>query len=78
MEDTSIKKLWIEDGCISCNQCEDTCPEIFFVEIGGSSTVARNWQSQIATNPALRESAERAARDCPVEVIQVETDRSDG
>ncbi len=69
----SIEKLWIEDGCIACNQCEDTCPEIFFVEIGGSSTVAKDWSVRLAENPGLVQSARQAAGDCPVEVIQIET-----
>lgn len=68
----SIKKLWIEEGCISCNQCEDTCPEIFAVEIGGESTVAGDWRTRLTATPALEDSAKQAARDCPVEVIQIE------
>ena len=28
----TIRKVWIEDACISCNLCEDLVPEVFEVE----------------------------------------------
>ena len=27
----AITKVWIEEGCIVCNACETTCPEVFNV-----------------------------------------------
>jgi len=27
----AIKRVWIEEGCIVCNACETTCPEVFNV-----------------------------------------------
>ncbi|MGK0351739.1 MAG: ferredoxin, partial [Planctomycetota bacterium] len=29
--DTPIKKVWIEEGCISCKLCEDIVPQVFEV-----------------------------------------------
>ena len=33
----AIKKVWIEEGCIVCNACETTAPEVF---IGWDMTVS--------------------------------------
>ena len=30
----AIRKVWIEDACISCNLCEDLVPEVFEVPAG--------------------------------------------
>ena len=27
----SIKRVWVEDDCISCGSCESICPEVFEV-----------------------------------------------
>ena len=29
----AIKKVWIEDGCISCGLCEEMAEEVFEVEL---------------------------------------------
>ena len=29
-----IKRVWIGEGCISCDLCQDMCPEVFLVENG--------------------------------------------
>ena len=32
----AIKRVWIEEGCISCGMSEDNCPEVFKVkDVGG-------------------------------------------
>jgi ferredoxin len=59
----AIKKVWIEDGCISCGLCSDICPEIFRLEdiavvIPGSDAGA--YEAQI----------KEAADSCPTEVIK--------
>src|SRR5690606_35209080 len=28
---SSIRKVWIEEGCISCSLCQDICPDVFEV-----------------------------------------------
>ena len=31
----SIKRVWVEDDCISCGSCESICPEVYLArEIG--------------------------------------------
>ena len=37
----AIKKVWIEEGCISCGNSEDNCPEVFKFE-GVKATVIEN------------------------------------
>lgn len=59
----AILKVWIEEGCISCGQCESTCPEVF--KLKEKSTVIEgvsysDYESQIKD----------AADNCPVEVIK--------
>ena len=69
-----IKKIWIEEGCISCNLCEDTCPTIFEVPIGGYSTVKPGAVELANSDSATGLTAQQAADSCPVEVIQIERD----
>lgn len=69
-----VNKIWIQEGCISCNQCEDTCPEVFEVPIGDTSRVRSGWHELLRTRPELERSARLAAEGCPVEVIQIENE----
>jgi ferredoxin len=58
--------VWIEPGCIVCDLCEDTCPEVFHVTAETSVVLPENrlqW-------PALTENVIRAAEECPVNVIK--------
>ena len=67
----TVLKVWIEPGCIVCNACESSCPEVFHVEVE-SSTVrseALNVEFLAARTAAIRE----AAAECPAEVIKFET-----
>jgi ferredoxin len=67
--DTPIKKVWIEEGCISCKLCEDIVPQVFEVPDDEDCIV----KSDAATHfGPLSEDICQAADDCPVEVIQVE------
>jgi len=67
----SICRVRIEEGCISCKVCEDLAPQVFLVD-GDDTCVVR--PDAAAHFGALRDDIEQAARDCPVEVIQIETD----
>jgi ferredoxin len=58
--------VWIEEGCIACERCVDTCPEVFEMQ----NDVAKvkdniNWSSH-------RIEIKEAAACCPVEVIHYE------
>jgi len=70
----TIKRVWIEEGCISCSVCQDVAPDVFLVEDGEDCIVrpeaARLFGPQ---GDAIRE----AALDCPVEVIQFADDATD-
>jgi ferredoxin len=65
----TIKKIWIDEGCISCNLCEDLCPDVFEVPAGGTSTVLDAWKKCVNTHEDL---IREAADSCPVEVIKID------
>ncbi len=59
----AILKVWIEEDCISCGQCESTCPEVF--KVIEKSTVKEG------VNFSEYEAQIRDAADnCPVQVIK--------
>ena len=67
----SVTKVWIEPGCIVCNACESSCPDVFFVDVESSTirSEALNVEFLGARTAAIRE----AAAECPAEVIKFET-----
>lgn len=82
----AIKRVWIEEGCIVCNACETTCPEVFNVTEDSChirSDVREDGQQDTnlsARSPLkgsfgedLAEQITEAAEGCPVEVIKFET-----
>ena len=62
-----IKRVWIEEGCISCNLCQDVCPEVFLVPDGEDCEVKPDAPAHFSSKD---EEIREAACDCPVEVIQ--------
>jgi len=62
-ENFNIAKVWIEDGCIVCNACEDIYPEVF--DVTEDNCVIR--PSPPLDNGLL---VEEAAEACPVEIIK--------
>lgn len=61
----AIKKVWIEEGCISCGLCEEICPDVF--------TVKDVAEVNAGVDPSKFEAGvKEAATDCPVEVIKYE------
>lgn len=81
---TVIAKVWIEPDCITCNACEDICPEVFSVGDDTSMIVAESRQDGkldmnegktpliVAIGTELGELIVEAAEACPVEVIKFE------
>ena len=63
----AIRRVWIEDGCISCSLCQDLCPEVFQVADGEDCVVRADAPRHFATKD---EEIRDAAQDCPVEVIR--------
>ena len=61
----AIKRVWIEEGCISCGLAESTCPEVFKV-------VDTNTVIEGASLSRFEDKIKEAAEQCPVEVIKYE------
>ena len=62
----AIKKVWIEEGCISCESSERNCPEVFKVKEEGATVI------EGVDYSGLEEKIKQAAEACPVEVIKYE------
>lgn len=60
----AINKVWIEEGCISCGNCEAICPEVF--QVNDVSEV------QDVDFNAYEDQIKEAADSCPVDVIRYE------
>ncbi|MBM3977939.1 MAG: ferredoxin [Planctomycetes bacterium] len=69
----AIKRVWVIEGCISCNLCEDVCSEVFEVPAGGESRLRKGWEKQLP-RPEVQPKVQEAADSCPVEVIKIEKD----
>jgi NADH-quinone oxidoreductase subunit I len=61
----TISRVWIEEGCIVCDLCEDTCPEVFDVQ---EETCIIRTDADLTKVAAIIEAAE----GCPVDVIKYE------
>jgi ferredoxin len=61
----AIKKVWVEDGCISCGLCEEVAGDIF--EVKETSEVKKG--ADLGSNES---EIKEAAEGCPVEVIKFE------
>lgn len=61
----AIKRVWIEEDCISCGSCEGICPEVFYV------TDHSNVKDGVNLND-FEAGIKEAAEACPVEVIKFE------
>lgn len=80
-----IAKVWVEPDCITCNACEDVCPEVFKVEEDSSMILAAvRTDGAYDTNAGAKSALTgtlgadladlivEAAEACPVEVIKFE------
>ena len=70
----SIRKVWIEEGCISCNLCEDLVREVFEVPPGDTCRPRKGHEKLLTGDEEMDERIQEAADSCPVEVIQLERD----
>jgi len=69
------RRAWIDEGCISCNLCEDLVPEVFSVPAGETSH-AKKGHEKLLRDPEIAERTREAADACPVEVIRIDEDES--
>jgi ferredoxin len=67
----AIQRVWIIEGCISCNLCEDLCPEVFEVPAGDTSRVKKGHERFLKGDADMEEKLQEAVESCPVEVIQI-------
>lgn len=65
----SVKKVWIEEGCIADGICADLCPEVFDLDENGEAFVKDG-----ANFDANKDGLEEAADQCPVEIIKYKED----
>ena len=64
----AIKRVWIEEGCISCGMSEMNCPEVFKIDDGKDSSTVIEGVDYSLYEADIKEAAEA----CPVEVIKYE------
>jgi len=68
MKKKSLKRVYIEPGCVSCGGCEALCPSVFKV----------NDCAHVASDADLEmheDMIKQAASICPVNVIKCEEER---
>ena len=61
----AIKRVWIEEGCISCGMGETICPEVF--KLADTNTVIEG-----ADLSRFEDKIKEAAETCPVDDIKYE------
>jgi len=64
-KEVTLKKVYVEPGCISCGSCEATCPQVF--EVRSTSEVKKG----VDYNDH-KEGIIESAEICPVSVIKYE------
>lgn len=62
-----MKAVIDRDGCISCELCADTCPEVFRMAEDG---LAEAYVDEIPKE--AEDAANEAAEGCPTSVISIE------
>jgi ferredoxin len=65
-----VLKVWIEPGCIVCDACQNTCPEVF--EVQAESCIIRPEALAAEFLRDKTQAIQLAAEECPVEVIRFE------
>lgn len=68
----SIRRVWVAEGCISCNLCQDLVPEVFEVPAGSTSRPRRGHEKFLKGDLEMEERLQEAVDSCPVEVIHAE------
>src|SRR5262245_15438142 len=63
-----VTKVWIEPGCIVCDACETTAPDVF--EVLDDTCIIRPAALATEFTKPRTESIKDAAAECPVDVIK--------
>lgn len=69
-----ITKVWIDPGCIVCDACETTCPDVFEVQHDNETCIIRPDALQAEFTRPITATIVEAAEECPVDVIKFETE----
>ena len=64
----AIKRVWVEDGCISCGMSEINCPEVFKIDEELNVAIVKKGVDFTGFESKIKQ----AAMGCPVEVIKYE------
>jgi len=73
MTDELVAQVWIEEGCILCDECTSNCPEVF--EIRQENCFIRAQARMADFVRPLSELIIETAAECPVGVIKYATAR---
>ena len=65
-----VTKVWIAPGCIVCDACETTCPEVFQVLHDDGTCIIRPEALEVEFTKGLTKTIIEAAAECPVDVIK--------
>ena len=69
-----ITKVWIDPGCIVCDACETTCPDVFEVQHDNETCIIRPDALQAEFTRPITGTIIEAAEECPVDVIKFDTE----
>lgn len=81
----TIRTVWINEGCIACNACENECSSIFHIEndtciikaearVDNISNDNRNERANLISNlgSTLKEKIISAVKSCPIKIIKIQ------
>ena len=63
-----IKRVWIEEGCVTCGNSEQVCSEVFEINIDKETAEVKN----VDDLSIFADQIKLAAASCPVSVIKYE------
>ena len=63
-----IIRVWIEEGCVTCGNSEEVCPEVFEIDVEAGTAIVHESDDFSAYADKIR----LAAASCPVNVIKFE------
>lgn len=68
-----VTKVWIAPGCIVCDACETTAPDVFEVQHENNTCIIRPAALDAEFTKPRSEAIVQSAAECPVDVIKFET-----
>ncbi len=68
-----VTKVWIAPGCIVCDACETTAPDVFEVQHDNETCIIRPDALNAEFTKPRTEAIIQASAECPVDVIKYDT-----